>query len=96
MIAEIEKTGKAPLSVTLITPRGGVALERMAVEGMMATAGETLFRIADTSTVWIIADMPEYELAQVRRGAVATVRFRGSGCENLNNRDKWIFRATAA
>ena len=76
MIAEIEKTGKPPLSVTLLAPRDGVVLERMAVDGMMAEAGETLFRIADTSTVWIIADVPEYELASVRRGAAATVRFR--------------------
>ena len=76
MIAQIETTGKPPLSVTLMAPQGGVVLERMAVDGMMAAAGETLFRIADTSTVWIIADVPEYELAQVQRGAVATVRFR--------------------
>uniref|UniRef100_UPI0006B4AE5B efflux RND transporter periplasmic adaptor subunit n=1 Tax=Cypionkella psychrotolerans TaxID=1678131 RepID=UPI0006B4AE5B len=48
MIAEIEKTGKPPLSVTLMAPRDGVVLERMAVDGMMAEAGETLFRIADT------------------------------------------------
>ena len=76
MIAEIETTGKPPLSVTLMAPQGGVVLERMAVDGMMAEAGETLFRIADTSTVWIIADVPEYELASVQRGAAATVRFR--------------------
>ena len=77
MIAQIEITGKPPLSATLMAPQGGVVLERMAVDGMMAQAGETLFRIADTSTVWIIADVPEYELAQVQRGAAATVRFRG-------------------
>jgi membrane fusion protein, copper/silver efflux system len=76
MIAEIEKTGKPPISVTLMAPQSGVVLERMAVDGMMAEAGETLFRIADTSTVWIIADVPEFELAQVQRGAAATVRFR--------------------
>ena len=76
MIAEIEKTGNVPVSVTLRAPQSGVVLERMAVDGMMAATGETLFRIADTSTVWIIADVPEYELASVRRGAVATVRFR--------------------
>jgi membrane fusion protein, copper/silver efflux system len=76
MIAEIEKTGKPPISVTLMAPQSGVVLERMAVDGMMAEAGETLFRIADTSTVWIIADVPEFELAQVERGAAATVRFR--------------------
>ncbi len=76
MIAGIEATGRSPISVTLMAPQGGVVLERMAVEGMMAEAGETLFRIADTSTVWIIADVPEYELASVRPGAAATVRFR--------------------
>ena len=76
MIAEIEKTGRPPISVTLRAPQSGVVLERMAVDGMMAEAGETLFRIADTSTVWIIADVPEYELASVQRGAAAIVRFR--------------------
>lgn len=76
MIAAIETTGKAPISVTLSAPQDGVVLKRMAVEGMMAEAGEPLFRIADTSTVWIIADVPEYELASVQRGAAATVRFR--------------------
>lgn len=76
MISEIETTGKPPISVTLIAPQDGVVLERMAVDGMMAEAGETLFRIADTSTVWIIADVPEYEMASVQRAAAATVRFR--------------------
>ena len=76
MIAEIEKTGTVPVSVTLRAPQSGVVLERMAVDGMMAAVGETLFRIADTSTVWIIADVPEYQLAAVQRGASATVRFR--------------------
>ena len=76
MIADIEATGKPPISVTLMAPQGGVVLERMAVDGMMAEAGETLFRIANTSTVWIIADVPEFELATVKRGAAATVRFR--------------------
>jgi membrane fusion protein, copper/silver efflux system len=89
MIAEIETTGKPPISVTLMAPQSGVVLERMAVDGMMAEAGETLFRIADTSTVWIIADVPEFELAQVQRGAAATVRFRSlPGREFTGNVDE--------
>jgi len=59
-----------------MAPRSGVVLERMAVDGMMAEAGETLFRIADVSTVWVMADVPEYELASVRLGDKATVRIR--------------------
>ncbi len=75
-IAEIEKTRKVPISMTLTAPRGGVVLSRMAVDGMMAEAGDPLFRIADLSTVWVTADVPEYELSAVRRGATATVRVR--------------------
>ncbi len=75
-IAEIEKTRKVPISVTLMAPRGGVVLERMAIDGMMAEAGETLFRIADISTVWVMADVPEYELGSVRTGDRATISIR--------------------
>jgi Cu(I)/Ag(I) efflux system membrane fusion protein len=75
-IAEIEKTKKVPISVTLMAPRNGVVLERMAVDGMMAEAGQTLFRIADVSTLWVMADVPEYELSSVRIGDKATVRIR--------------------
>lgn len=75
-IAEIEKTKKVPISVTLMAPRSGVVLERMAVDGMMAEAGEILFRIADVSTLWVMADVPEYELSSVRIGDRATVRIR--------------------
>jgi Cu(I)/Ag(I) efflux system membrane fusion protein len=72
----IRKTGKVPLSVTLTAPRSGVILERMAVNGMMASAGQTLFRIADISSMWVMADVPEYELSAVRVGAIATIRVR--------------------
>ena len=75
-IAEIEKTKKVPISVTLMAPRNGVVLERMAVDGMMAEAGETLFRIADVSTIWVMVDVPEYELGSVHIGDKATIRIR--------------------
>jgi Cu(I)/Ag(I) efflux system membrane fusion protein len=75
-IKEIQKTGTAPISVMLTAPRSGVVLGRMAVEGMMAEAGAPLFRIADLSTVWVTADVPEFELGTIKPGARATVRLR--------------------
>jgi len=75
-IAEIKKTRKVPISVTLTAPRNGVVLERVAVDGMMAEAGETLFRVADISTVWVVVDVPEYEVGSVRVGDKATIRIR--------------------
>lgn len=75
-IAEIESSGRAPLSVTLTAPRSGVVLERMAINGMMASAGENLFRIADISTVWVMADVPEFALSAIAPGARARVAVR--------------------
>lgn len=75
-ITDIRNTRKVPTSITLTAPRRGVVLERAAVEGMMAAPGAVLFRIADTSHVWVIADVPEYELEAVRKGAQATIKIR--------------------
>ena len=52
-------------------------LERNAVPGMKAPAGQVLFRIADHSVVWAMADVPERELALVTEGQTASVRVRG-------------------
>ncbi|MFM9857828.1 efflux RND transporter periplasmic adaptor subunit [Pseudoxanthobacter sp. M-2] len=76
-IAEIARTRKVPVSVTWTAPRAGVVLERGAVDGMRMEAGDLLFRLADTSTIWVVADVPESEIGFVRVGAATTIRMRG-------------------
>lgn len=75
-IADIDKTRKVPISMTLTAPRDGLVMERSAVEGMMAEAGKPLFRIADVSAMWVLADVPEYQLSAVRTGDKAVVQVR--------------------
>jgi Cu(I)/Ag(I) efflux system membrane fusion protein len=77
VIDRIAAEGRASVSIPIMAPRSGVVLERMAVEGMMSEAGETLFRIADTSTVWVIAEVPETTLMDITAGAEVRVSFRG-------------------
>ncbi|WP_084143741.1 efflux RND transporter periplasmic adaptor subunit [Methylocapsa acidiphila] len=76
-ISEMERLHKVAYSLSWIAPRDGIVLERKAVEGMKAAAGDALFRIADISTIWVIADVPEHELNLVRIGAAAQIRVRG-------------------
>lgn len=76
VIAEIERSRTVPLAIKWYSPRSGVVLERNAVEGMKAAAGDALFRIADLSVMWILADVPEYEIDSVRAGQDATIRVR--------------------
>lgn len=77
VIAEIERSRKVPLTINWSAPRDGIVLERNVVDGMKMAAGDSLFRLADISTIWVLADVPERELAAVRIGAPATVRLRG-------------------
>jgi Cu(I)/Ag(I) efflux system membrane fusion protein len=76
VIAEITRTRQIPSAFTWYAPRDGVVLVRNATEGMKMAAGGILFRIADLSTVWALADVPEYALASVEPGQAATIRIR--------------------
>lgn len=76
VMAEIERTRKVPLSVGWSAPRDGLVLERNAIEGMKAAAGEVLFRIADISVVWIIAEVPEHDLGAIGLGQPVVMRTR--------------------
>jgi Cu(I)/Ag(I) efflux system membrane fusion protein len=49
----------------------GVVLEKMAFKGQRVEAGMMLYRIADLSTVWISADVYEYEAPFVKVGQQA-------------------------
>lgn len=76
VIDTIANTRQVPTSITYVAPRDGIVLERMATTGMMAKPGDVLFRIADISKVWVLADVPEYDLASVRNGAEVNVTVR--------------------
>jgi Cu(I)/Ag(I) efflux system membrane fusion protein len=91
VIDRIAAEGSAAVQIPIIAPRGGVVLERMAVEGMMAEAGKPLFRIADTRTVWVIAEVPEAALMEVTAGAEVRVSFRGLADAPMTGRIDTIY-----
>ena len=75
-IAEMERTRTVPLAIQWTAPRDGIVLERNAVDGMRAGAGDVLFRIADVSVVWALADVPEHVLDGLKVGDPVTVQLR--------------------
>jgi Cu(I)/Ag(I) efflux system membrane fusion protein len=76
VIAEMERTRTVPMAITWASPRDGVVLQRNAVEGMRASAGDTLFRIGDIAQLWVLADVPERDLGSVAVGQPVTLRVR--------------------
>jgi Cu(I)/Ag(I) efflux system membrane fusion protein len=51
----------------------GVVLEKNAIQGMRFAPGDALYRIADLSNVWLLADVFERDLGQVQPGQDANI-----------------------
>ncbi len=78
VLAQIARTHEIPATLAWPSPRTGIVVERTAVDGMKASAGETLFRLADIAVVWVLADIAETDLPLITVGQPVTVRPRGS------------------
>ena len=60
-------------SVTFYAPVSGAVMDRKAVQGMRFMPGEVLYQIADLSSVWVVAEVAEQDLGQIKVGSVAHV-----------------------
>jgi membrane fusion protein, copper/silver efflux system len=90
-IRALEERGRATDTVAFRSPVSGTIVEKMAVEGMRVTAGQTLFRVADLSVVWVEADVPEQDLAIVRIGQTANVALQAYPDEPLVGRATYVY-----
>jgi Cu(I)/Ag(I) efflux system membrane fusion protein len=68
-----DTAGRDKSRVTFRAPVSGIVLEKNAVQGMRFMPGETLYQIADLSSLWVIAEISEQDLGQVRIGSSAQV-----------------------
>lgn len=60
-------------NVKFNAPITGVVLEKKAVQGMRFMPGDVLYQIADLSSVWVIADIAEQDIAVIKAGSIAQV-----------------------
>jgi RND family efflux transporter MFP subunit len=67
-IAFLEQTGQVRKTLTIRSPFKGVVTHKNVIEGAYVKAGDSLFTIADLSTVWVEAHIYEYEQNLVYEG----------------------------
>lgn len=72
-IRGIEESGQAMKTLTVFSPARGYIIQKMAIQGMRVMPGEKLFDVADLSSVWVIADIYEFELSLVGTGQKARI-----------------------
>lgn len=75
-IARIERTRQAERTLTIRSPASGVVVKKDVVPGMKVEAGGMPYEIVDLSSIWVLADVYETELRNVKVGAPATLELK--------------------
>ena len=90
-IATLERTGEVKKTLTLVAPVNGIVIKRMVTEGQMVQAGMPLLEVADLSTIWVEADVYEYELPWLKVGQHATMTLTYLPGETFHGRVQYIY-----
>lgn len=76
VLNELKRTREPVISFDWPSPVSGVVMQKPAIEGMMMKAGDEMMRLADLSSIWVIADVAEQDIGNVQVGSTAKVSFR--------------------
>jgi Cu(I)/Ag(I) efflux system membrane fusion protein len=77
LVEEVEATGEPARTFAVRAPRAGVIVAKQAVDGLFVDPSVELYAIADLSRVWILADIYEADVADVRVGSAAKLTIEG-------------------
>lgn len=82
-VKELAATGTARRTLGFRSPVSGIVTEKKAVQGMRFIPGDALYQITDLSSVWVMADVAEQDIASVRVGARAQVKINAYPDKNF-------------
>jgi multidrug efflux pump subunit AcrA (membrane-fusion protein) len=72
-LGEIEQRVRNQRAITLYSPASGYVVDRKVFPNQYVTPDTELYRLADLSTVWVQADVYEFEMPEVSLGQEATL-----------------------
>jgi cobalt-zinc-cadmium efflux system membrane fusion protein len=88
--ADAEPGPKGASVFPLIAPFPGSVIEKHAILGELGDPSESLFTVADLSTMWIEASVFEKDLGKIRAGAPAVVRVNAYPQETFKGRVAYL------
>jgi Cu(I)/Ag(I) efflux system membrane fusion protein/cobalt-zinc-cadmium efflux system membrane fusion protein len=90
-IRSLERTGQVRKTLVLTSEHGGIVTEKKVLAGARVMAGEELLQIADLSTVWINADLYEYDIPWVKVGQPVQVELPLAAGTVIDGRIAYIY-----
>jgi cobalt-zinc-cadmium efflux system membrane fusion protein len=71
--SDLKGEGRKKPLLLVRSPIGGIITEKHAIVGELSDPSKSLYTVADLSSVWVLVDINEKDLAKVRRGQAAIV-----------------------
>lgn len=84
LILRSREAGTAQARYILIAPRSGVVAELGVRQGVAATLGMTLFRIAGLEKVWAVVEIPEAQALKLTRGQKARATLQADSNQSFD------------
>lgn len=95
-IARLRRTGRPSRRIAVVAPADGVVIEKPVQEGMRVEAGEPLYKTADLSNIWLIAQVQEQDLGSVQPGQQARATFVAFPGRTFTGKVDFIYPALSA
>jgi Cu(I)/Ag(I) efflux system membrane fusion protein len=96
VIKKIESGGEPPRTFVLLSPASGYVFQKPGVKGTRVSPGDKLFDIVDLSSVWIIADIYEYELSMVKTGLSGIITSNALPDEEIRAKIDYLYPSLSA
>ena len=73
-VSDLKKEKQQRLLLPIQAPIGGIITEKHAIVGELSDPAKSIYTIADLSSVWVLTDINEKDLARVKKGQTSTVK----------------------
>lgn len=90
-IQELEGRGTPQKNMTIYSPAEGIVTDKMVINGQNIMPGMALYKIADLSTVWGIAQIYQYELQWIKVGDKADLQLSYLPGKSFKGRITYIY-----
>ena len=87
----LDETRQASEAIVFRSPASGFVIEKPAQKGLHVMPGQTLYKLADLSTVWVEADVYENEVSGIRLGTMAAVTIDAYPGERFSGRVTYVY-----
>lgn len=90
-IKKLEEVGRPFKSLTVYSPLSGFVVEKNILKGQYVMPGENLYKIADISKLWVLADIYEQDIALIQLGQETAIEVAAFPGKQFSGKISYIF-----